>query len=164
MTSAFSWQNSISLCPASFFTPSPNLPAIPDILVWGLILNAFHPSYYLSGILLCLCRWSISWKLLQCPAAAAPFVDVTGDASKFRCCNALESSQNWSMGKLSFIKLFYGTKKFGDCCSKTLFLSIDKMCAFPWGNFSLALFLSLCLFISFFHLVGFLKNSSDPSF
>ena len=26
MTSAFSWQNSISLCPASFCIPRPNLP------------------------------------------------------------------------------------------------------------------------------------------
>ena len=26
MTSVFSWQNSISLCPASFCTPRPNLP------------------------------------------------------------------------------------------------------------------------------------------
>ena len=26
MTSEFSWQNSISLCPASFCTPRPNLP------------------------------------------------------------------------------------------------------------------------------------------
>ena len=26
MTSAFSWKNSISLCPASFCTPRPNLP------------------------------------------------------------------------------------------------------------------------------------------
>ena len=26
MTSVFSWQNSISLCPASFSTPRPNLP------------------------------------------------------------------------------------------------------------------------------------------
>ena len=26
MTSAFSWQNSISLCPASFCSPRPNLP------------------------------------------------------------------------------------------------------------------------------------------
>ena len=28
MTSAFSWQNSISLCPASFCTPRPNLPLL----------------------------------------------------------------------------------------------------------------------------------------
>ena len=31
MTSAFSWQNSISLCPASFCTPRPNLPVTPGI-------------------------------------------------------------------------------------------------------------------------------------
>ena len=31
MTSEFSWQNSISLCPASFCTPKPNLPVIPGI-------------------------------------------------------------------------------------------------------------------------------------
>ena len=31
MTSAFSWQNYISLCPASFCTPRPNLPVTPDI-------------------------------------------------------------------------------------------------------------------------------------
>ena len=31
MTSAFSWQNSISLCPASFCTPRPNLPFTPGI-------------------------------------------------------------------------------------------------------------------------------------
>ena len=31
MTSAFSWQNSISHCPASFCTPRPNLPVIPGI-------------------------------------------------------------------------------------------------------------------------------------
>ena len=31
MTSAFSWQNSISLCPASFYTPRPNLPITPGV-------------------------------------------------------------------------------------------------------------------------------------
>ena len=31
MTSAFSWQNSISLCPASFCTPGPNLPVTPGV-------------------------------------------------------------------------------------------------------------------------------------
>ena len=47
MTSAFSWQNSISLCPASFCIPRPNLPVTPGVswlpieqikdkkLVWG---------------------------------------------------------------------------------------------------------------------------------
>ena len=31
MTSAFSWQNSISLCPASFRIPWPNLPVTPGV-------------------------------------------------------------------------------------------------------------------------------------
>ena len=31
MTSAFSWQNSISLCPASFCPPWPNLPVTRGI-------------------------------------------------------------------------------------------------------------------------------------
>ena len=31
MTSAFFWQNSISLCPASFCTPRPNLPVTPGV-------------------------------------------------------------------------------------------------------------------------------------
>ena len=32
MTSAFSWQNSVSLCCASFCIPRPNLPVIPGII------------------------------------------------------------------------------------------------------------------------------------
>ena len=31
MTSAFSWQNSVNLCPTSFCTPRPNLPVTPGI-------------------------------------------------------------------------------------------------------------------------------------
>ena len=31
MTGVFSWQNSISLCPASFCTPRPNLPVTPGV-------------------------------------------------------------------------------------------------------------------------------------
>ena len=40
MTSLFSWKNSISLGPASFFTPRPNLPTTPSIS-W-LPTFAFH--------------------------------------------------------------------------------------------------------------------------
>ena len=54
LTSAFFWQNSISLCPASFRTPRPNFPVTPvlisyfcipvlcnekDILFWVLVLE-----------------------------------------------------------------------------------------------------------------------------
>ena len=41
MTSTFFWQNSISLCPASFCTPRPNLPVTPGVS-W-LPTFAFHP-------------------------------------------------------------------------------------------------------------------------
>ena len=37
ITSAFSWQNSASLCPASFCTQRPNLPVTPDI--------SWHPTF-----------------------------------------------------------------------------------------------------------------------
>ena len=40
VTSAFSWQNSVSFCPASFCTPRPNLPVTPGIS-W-LPTFAFH--------------------------------------------------------------------------------------------------------------------------
>ena len=39
MISAFSWQNSISLCPASFHTPRPNLPVTPGVS-WLPILHS----------------------------------------------------------------------------------------------------------------------------
>ena len=49
MTSAFSWQNSVSLCPASFHIPRPNLPVIPGVS--GLPTCAFQ-SPIMKGHLL----------------------------------------------------------------------------------------------------------------
>ena len=52
MTSAFSWQNSISLCPASFCTLRPNLPVIPGVS--GLPTCAFQSPImkeHLLGVL-----------------------------------------------------------------------------------------------------------------
>ena len=40
MISMFAWQNSVSLCSASFCTPRPNLPVIPRI--FGLPTFAFQ--------------------------------------------------------------------------------------------------------------------------
>ena len=40
MTSGFSWQNSVSLCPASFCTPRPNLPVTPGILTSYICIPA----------------------------------------------------------------------------------------------------------------------------
>jgi len=40
MTSVFSWQNSVSFCSASFWTPRTNLPVTPDIF----LLPTLHSS------------------------------------------------------------------------------------------------------------------------
>ena len=42
LLSAFSWQNSISLCPASFLTPRLNLPVTPGVSL--LLIFAFQSS------------------------------------------------------------------------------------------------------------------------
>ncbi|KAB0372710.1 hypothetical protein FD755_015463 [Muntiacus reevesi] len=42
MTSAFSWQNSNSLCPASFCTPRPNLPVTPGPM--HVLLHSVPPT------------------------------------------------------------------------------------------------------------------------
>ena len=47
MTSAFFWQNSFSLCPASFCTPRSNLPVSPDI-------SFFFPSRYILTSYFCI--------------------------------------------------------------------------------------------------------------
>ena len=53
MTSAFSWQNSISLCPASFCTPRPNLPI--TLGVSWLPTFAFQSSIMKRTSFLCVC-------------------------------------------------------------------------------------------------------------
>ena len=44
MTSAFSWQNSISLCPASFRIPRPNLPVTPGVSWLLTFIQAYTPT------------------------------------------------------------------------------------------------------------------------
>ena len=52
MTSAFSWQNSVSLCPASFCTPKPNLPVTPGIswLPTFAFLSPLMKRTYFGGV------------------------------------------------------------------------------------------------------------------
>ena len=87
MTSAFSWQNSISLCPASFCTPRPNLPVTPSIssrptvsgagtggCAWPVHFALCHFSCF------CTCR-SQSWKTLcslPCPSLPSWPAEVGG--------------------------------------------------------------------------------------
>ena len=59
MTSAFSWQNSISLCSASFYTPRPNLPVTPGISFFpqvSLDFQLLHSNLlWRKGLLLSFC-------------------------------------------------------------------------------------------------------------
>ena len=52
MTSVFFWQNSVSLCPASFHTPRPNLPVTPGVS-WLPILHSSPLQWrgHLLGVL-----------------------------------------------------------------------------------------------------------------
>ena len=55
MTSMFSWQNSVSLWPASFCTPGPNLHIIPGI--------SCHPTFaFQSPIMKRTSFWSVGSK------------------------------------------------------------------------------------------------------
>ena len=47
MTSVFSWQNSISHCPASFCTPRLNLPVTPGVPSEYIVVNYYY-YYYLK--------------------------------------------------------------------------------------------------------------------
>ena len=50
MSSVFSWNNSVSLCPASFFTPGPNLLVLPGIS-W-LLTFASSPLWWKGHLFL----------------------------------------------------------------------------------------------------------------
>ena len=54
MTSAFSWKNSVSLCPASFHIPRPNLPVTPGVswLPTTSILKEISPGCSLERMML----------------------------------------------------------------------------------------------------------------
>ena len=55
MTGSFSWQSSISLYPASFCTPRPNLPVTPGI--------SWLPTFAFSHVWLCATLWMVSPQL-----------------------------------------------------------------------------------------------------
>ena len=46
MTNIFSWQNSVSLCPTSFCTPSPNLPVTPSQVTLYFPLLLSNPLWW----------------------------------------------------------------------------------------------------------------------
>ena len=81
MTSAFSWQNSISLCPASFRIPSPNLPVTP-----GVSPRSLGAQYATGG------QWRNNSRKnegMEPKQKQYPVLDVTGDRSKI-CFSAVK--------------------------------------------------------------------------
>ena len=53
--SVFFWQNSISLCPASFYTPRPNLPVTPGV--------SWHPTFAFQSPIM-IREWCNLWGVL----------------------------------------------------------------------------------------------------
>ena len=87
MTSVFSWQNSISLSPASFHTPRPNLPVTPGVFwlptfafqspimkrtsFWVLVLEGLVGLHRTIQLQLLPCYWSahrlgLPWYWMVC--------------------------------------------------------------------------------------------------
>ena len=95
MTSAFSWQNSVSLCPASFFTPRPNLPVTPGI-PW-LPTFAFQSPMMkrISFFFWCL------FQIIELPKFKLSFFDISGWGIDCDYCDtewfALETSRDHSV-------------------------------------------------------------------
>ena len=52
MTSVFSWQNSISLCPASFRTARPNMPVTPGVSFFFFLIFMKFKITWISNILI----------------------------------------------------------------------------------------------------------------
>ena len=72
---AFSWQNSVSLCPASFRTPRPNLLLLQAALLCAWVLNCFSRVWLLATLWTLDCQSLLSmwfsrqeyWTGLLCP-------------------------------------------------------------------------------------------------
>ena len=79
MTSLFSWQNSISLCPASFHTPRPNLPVTPGVSYIKEYVKAVycHPTYltYMQST----SRETLGWKKHKLESRLPGEISITSD-------------------------------------------------------------------------------------
>ena len=83
-TSAFSWQNSISLCPASFRIPRPNLSVTPGV--------SWLPTFAFQSLIEFHLSYSKSWKMMLWKCC-------TQYASKF---GKLSSGHRTGKGQFSF--------------------------------------------------------------
>ena len=55
VTTVFSWQNSVSLCPASYVTPRPKLPVTPGISWLATFAFQFPMMKRISFVCVCVC-------------------------------------------------------------------------------------------------------------
>ena len=118
MTSVFSWQNSISLCSASFYTPRPNLPVTPGTSFFpqvSLDFQLLHSNLlWRKGLLLFLCgvssgrsyRYSLYVYMFltqQSQKAMAPHSSIlvwkipwTEEPGRLQSMESLRVGQDWA--------------------------------------------------------------------
>ena len=106
MISVFSWQNSVSLCPASFCTARPNLTVTPGISLFPTF--AFQ-SPIMKRTSFGECQF---WKVLQVfrEPFNFSFFSITGQGTDLDYCD-IESNRDWKRTEiiLSFLKLHPST-------------------------------------------------------
>ena len=126
MTSAFSWQNSISLHPASFCTPRPNLPlsysrcfltsyfciSVPynekDIFFWVLVLKGLVGLHRTIQLQLLQCYWSghrlgfcgIEWFALEMNKDHSVVIEI---ASKYCISDSFVGCDDYSISSKGFL-------------------------------------------------------------
>ena len=90
MPSAFSWQNSISLCPASFRIPRPNLPITPGV--------SWPPTFaFQSPIMKRTSFWGVSsTKSCRSPLLQTNFCPRKGAGVLYPYSSTSETSPPWT--------------------------------------------------------------------
>ena len=92
MTSAFSWQNSFSLCPASFCTPRPNLPVTPGIF-WIPILHS--RTLWWKGIFFGISSRGLAEKAMA-PPSPTWRLPWTEEPSRLQSMGSLSVGHDWA--------------------------------------------------------------------
>ena len=121
MTTVFSWQNSISLCPASFHIPRPNLPVAPGVSwlptfafqspimkrtsFWVLVLEGFvglHRTIQLQLLQLYWLRHRLGLQVGWHPTISSSVVPFSPHLQSFPASGSFQMSQLFASGHQSF--------------------------------------------------------------
>ena len=92
MTAVFSWQNSVSLCPASFCTPKANLPGTPGIS-WFPVFAFESPVMKRTSFFGVSSRKS--WRSSQNHSTSASSGSVFGNRLGLLWCWSICLEMNW---------------------------------------------------------------------